>query len=204
MSMTRTPSSGQAASGSNDFSGRLIAHPFSAVARNRIMLDRILATNDDGIDASGLAVCQQIAAELAHEVRVIAPEHPTRPAFPTPSACIVRSASASVGCAAMPVDGFRWQSARARRAREAERDQDQDVEILGFQGRETGNNRTVSTNRNDFRHHWRLQSKRDRDMGSPFVPTKSYRPVTRPDTNSTCAGNADLPGPRELLRHPRP
>ena len=39
------------------------------------VLDRILLTNDDGIDAPGLAVLEQIAAELAHEVWVVAPEH---------------------------------------------------------------------------------------------------------------------------------
>ncbi len=39
------------------------------------MLDRILLTNDDGIDAPGLAVLEHIAAELAHEVWVVAPEH---------------------------------------------------------------------------------------------------------------------------------
>jgi 5'-nucleotidase len=39
------------------------------------MLDRILITNDDGIDAPGLAVCEQIAAKLAREVWVVAPEH---------------------------------------------------------------------------------------------------------------------------------
>ena len=39
------------------------------------MLDRILITNDDGIDAPGLAVLEQIAAELAREVWVVAPEH---------------------------------------------------------------------------------------------------------------------------------
>lgn len=39
------------------------------------MLDRVLLTNDDGIDAPGLAVLEQIAAELAHEVWVVAPEH---------------------------------------------------------------------------------------------------------------------------------
>ena len=39
------------------------------------MLDRILITNDDGIDAPGLAVMEAIAAELAREVWVIAPEH---------------------------------------------------------------------------------------------------------------------------------
>ena len=39
------------------------------------MLDRILITNDDGIDAPGLAVMEAIAAELAREVWVVAPEH---------------------------------------------------------------------------------------------------------------------------------
>jgi 5'-nucleotidase len=39
------------------------------------MLDRILVTNDDGIDAPGLAVMEEIAGELAREVWVVAPEH---------------------------------------------------------------------------------------------------------------------------------
>jgi 5'-nucleotidase len=39
------------------------------------MLDRILLTNDDGIDAPGLKVLEAIAAELAREVWVVAPEH---------------------------------------------------------------------------------------------------------------------------------
>lgn len=39
------------------------------------MLNRILLTNDDGIDAPGLAVLEEIAAELAHEVWVVAPQH---------------------------------------------------------------------------------------------------------------------------------
>ncbi len=39
------------------------------------MLDRILLTNDDGIDAPGLAVLEGIAAELAREIWVVAPEH---------------------------------------------------------------------------------------------------------------------------------
>src|ERR1700745_2529654 len=39
------------------------------------VLNRILLTNDDGIGAPGLAVLEQIAAELAHEVWVVAPEH---------------------------------------------------------------------------------------------------------------------------------
>ena len=39
------------------------------------MLDRVLLTNDDGIAAPGLAVLEDIAAELAREVWVVAPEH---------------------------------------------------------------------------------------------------------------------------------
>jgi 5'-nucleotidase len=39
------------------------------------VLERILLTNDDGIDAPGLAVLERIAAELAREVWVVAPEH---------------------------------------------------------------------------------------------------------------------------------
>src|SRR3984893_11665184 len=54
---------------------RSLLGPYPAAARNRIMLDRILVTNDDGIDAPGLAVCEQIASELAREVWVVAPEH---------------------------------------------------------------------------------------------------------------------------------
>lgn len=39
------------------------------------MLDRILITNDDGIEAPGLKVLEHIAGDLAHEVWVVAPEH---------------------------------------------------------------------------------------------------------------------------------
>ncbi len=39
------------------------------------MLDRVMLTNDDGIDAPGMAVLEEIAAEVAHEVWVVAPEH---------------------------------------------------------------------------------------------------------------------------------
>ena len=38
-------------------------------------LDRVLLTNDDGIDAPGLAVLEQVAAELARQVWVVAPAH---------------------------------------------------------------------------------------------------------------------------------
>jgi 5'-nucleotidase len=39
------------------------------------VLDRVLLTNDDGIDAPGLAVLADIAAELANEVWIVAPQH---------------------------------------------------------------------------------------------------------------------------------
>lgn len=39
------------------------------------MLDRVLLTNDDGIDAPGMAVLEEIAAQIAREVWVVAPEH---------------------------------------------------------------------------------------------------------------------------------
>jgi 5'-nucleotidase len=38
-------------------------------------LDRVLLTNDDGVDAPGLAVLERVAAELAGEVWVVAPAH---------------------------------------------------------------------------------------------------------------------------------
>ncbi len=38
-------------------------------------LDRVLLTNDDGIDAPGLAVLEQVATELAEEVWIVAPAH---------------------------------------------------------------------------------------------------------------------------------
>jgi 5'-nucleotidase len=39
------------------------------------VLDRILLTNDDGIDAPGLKVLEEIALALAREIWVVAPEH---------------------------------------------------------------------------------------------------------------------------------
>ncbi|MDR5813701.1 MULTISPECIES: 5'/3'-nucleotidase SurE [unclassified Caballeronia] len=39
------------------------------------ILQRVLITNDDGIDAPGLAVLEAVASELGHEVWVVAPEH---------------------------------------------------------------------------------------------------------------------------------
>ncbi|AKJ27410.1 5'/3'-nucleotidase SurE [Caldimonas brevitalea] len=42
---------------------------------NDHLVQRVLLTNDDGIDAPGLAVLEHIAADLAREVWVVAPEH---------------------------------------------------------------------------------------------------------------------------------
>jgi 5'-nucleotidase len=39
------------------------------------VLDRVILTNDDGIDAPGMAVLEEIAAQIAKEVWVVAPEH---------------------------------------------------------------------------------------------------------------------------------
>src|SRR5947209_18208906 len=39
------------------------------------VLDRVILTNDDGIDAPGMKVLEEIAAQIAHEVWVVAPEH---------------------------------------------------------------------------------------------------------------------------------
>lgn len=36
---------------------------------------RVLLTNDDGVDAPGMAVLEEVARELAREVWVVAPEH---------------------------------------------------------------------------------------------------------------------------------
>lgn len=39
------------------------------------LVDRVLLTNDDGIEAPGLAVLEQVAATLAREVWIVAPDH---------------------------------------------------------------------------------------------------------------------------------
>jgi 5'-nucleotidase len=39
------------------------------------VLNRVMLTNDDGIDAPGMQVMEDIAAQIAHEVWVVAPEH---------------------------------------------------------------------------------------------------------------------------------
>ena len=39
------------------------------------MLDRVMLTNDDGIDAPGMAIMEEIAAQVAKEVWVVAPLH---------------------------------------------------------------------------------------------------------------------------------
>src|SRR5271167_3909446 len=43
--------------------------------RSGSVLDRILLSNDDGIEAPGLTVLEEIARELAREIWVVAPEH---------------------------------------------------------------------------------------------------------------------------------
>jgi 5'-nucleotidase len=45
------------------------------MSANYPKLPRVLLTNDDGIDAPGLAVLEAVAAEIADEVWVVAPEH---------------------------------------------------------------------------------------------------------------------------------
>jgi 5'-nucleotidase len=45
------------------------------VPANEPIVDGVLLTNDDGIDAPGLAVLEAVAATLAREVWVVAPEH---------------------------------------------------------------------------------------------------------------------------------
>ena len=54
------------------FSSETPSQPETQGAR---IVNRVLLTNDDGIDAPGLAVLEQIAATLANEVWVVAPEH---------------------------------------------------------------------------------------------------------------------------------
>ena len=56
---------------------------------------RILITNDDGVDAPGIKVMQQIAAELSDDVWVVAPDvvPPTTPPLnlryrPTAAHCL--------------------------------------------------------------------------------------------------------------------
>jgi 5'-nucleotidase len=48
---------------------------------------RVLITNDDGIDAPGLAVLEAVAETLAREVWVVAPEHDQSGVSHSPSAC---------------------------------------------------------------------------------------------------------------------
>jgi 5'-nucleotidase len=45
------------------------------VSSSEFLLDRVLLTNDDGIDAPGLAVLEAVAATVAREVWIVAPEH---------------------------------------------------------------------------------------------------------------------------------
>jgi len=43
--------------------------------QDMIAFERVLLTNDDGIDAPGLAVLERVAGRIAREVWVVAPEH---------------------------------------------------------------------------------------------------------------------------------
>src|ERR1700704_4055748 len=45
------------------------------MANQSFPLQRVLLTNDDGIDAPGLAVLEEVAATLAREVWTVAPVH---------------------------------------------------------------------------------------------------------------------------------
>jgi 5'-nucleotidase len=45
------------------------------VPSSRLPIERVLLTNDDGIDAPGLAVLEEIAAKVAEEIWIVAPEH---------------------------------------------------------------------------------------------------------------------------------
>ncbi|HEV2610882.1 MAG TPA: 5'/3'-nucleotidase SurE, partial [Noviherbaspirillum sp.] len=45
------------------------------MATSRFPVERVLLTNDDGIDAPGLAVLAEVAATIAREVWIVAPEH---------------------------------------------------------------------------------------------------------------------------------
>jgi 5'-nucleotidase len=51
------------------------SHREAAAGLSDDRLDRVLLTNDDGIDAPGLAILEEIAKELAREVWTVAPEH---------------------------------------------------------------------------------------------------------------------------------
>ena len=45
------------------------------MAEQRFLVQRAVLTNDDGIDAPGLAVLEEVAGSLAAEVWVVAPDH---------------------------------------------------------------------------------------------------------------------------------
>ena len=50
-------------------------HRLAKMSATDPVVDRVLLTNDDGIDAPGLAVLEAVAVTLAREVWVVAPEH---------------------------------------------------------------------------------------------------------------------------------
>jgi 5'-nucleotidase len=54
--------------------GLAMTNQGAALSSNALIIDRILITNDDGIDAPGIAVLEAVAHTLAREVWVVAPE----------------------------------------------------------------------------------------------------------------------------------
>jgi hypothetical protein len=78
-------------------------------------------------------------------------------------------AASRVDCRSFPS-----QTARAHRAREGERDQEQVIEIARFQSRNTGDSRRTKGHWQRFPASTSFRSKRGWDMGSRYVPIKTY------------------------------
>jgi Survival protein SurE len=145
-------------------------------------VDRILITNDDGIEAPGLTVLEQIAGELAREVWIVAPEHDESGVSHAVSLHHpIRVSERGPRCYAsgsLPVG----KPARVARARE-NWIRTKTLKFLDSRvGKQviTGGRARIATISGIIGGSSRNETG---DMGSPFVPTKSYRPVTRPDTN---------------------
>ena len=126
------------------------------------MLDRILITNDDGIGAPGLAVLERIAAELAHEVWIVAPEHDQSGV----SHAISLHHPVPVSERAAPL--CRWMThggeAPARAGQKGIR-----IKTLKFLDSKLGKQEITGRRGrigNDFQHQCGLQSERGRDIGS--------------------------------------
>jgi len=45
------------------------------MSQQGMLCERILLTNDDGIDAPGMVVLEKIAHQLSHDVWIVAPVH---------------------------------------------------------------------------------------------------------------------------------